>query len=529
MDFYYAMTNYHIICCLLHKMCINKKNKGILYVSSYMKQNQPNIVNKIKESKIFDNVYFYDELEFKRTTKKMNTKELKIEINRICEEVDQTLGDVINNSNNIYLCSDFYSIGVYLVCKKINYNFFEDGCGTLSKKNLPLRIIEKDNPNRTNIIKKLKLLGENEFVVKRYGDLSAQEEEYYNQKDIDFSVEKLLKKLNGKQLESILNIYDLKKIDISNQKTNMLLTLHYNELFSIEEQKEIYLSLLDYFSKPREKVIIKPHPADSIMNYEKIIKGSKEINRYMPSELLPFCINKKLDKGITCWSTSIYGMKKIFKKIINFDEKIDSTYKEFDKYYSIVEYLKLVKKDNKVNIIYKDINEKQFERLFEEYFPNYKNYYTIRGNEKETIYIVNEITPDLEDKKVISLEYNNNSKNVIYINKKKIKNEEKKFISLFNMEYVQMNISKKLYYSKNSLNITCMKDNQQKEELFRIIKNQNKNIDNKIKKYEKEIANLEEIISKKNEHIQNLYNSTSWKITKPIRSLVDIVRKIKVK
>ena len=68
MDFYYAMTNYHILCCLLHKMCINK-NKGVLYISSFIRYNQPNIVENILKSGIFEEVYFYEELEYTKTKK----------------------------------------------------------------------------------------------------------------------------------------------------------------------------------------------------------------------------------------------------------------------------------------------------------------------------------------------------------------------------------------------------------------------------------------------------------------------------
>ena len=157
MDFYYAMTNYHIICCLIHKMCLNK-NKAALYVSTYLRCNQPEIVERIKDSEIFEEVYFYDELEYTKTEKKMTSNELSKEINRICMNVDKSLGNTLKNANNIYLCSDFYSIGLYLIIKKIKYNFFEDGCGTISKPYMPLRIIEKENPNRAAIVKKVKAI-----------------------------------------------------------------------------------------------------------------------------------------------------------------------------------------------------------------------------------------------------------------------------------------------------------------------------------------------------------------------------------
>ena len=153
MDFYYAMTNYHVLCCLIHKLVINK-NKGTLYLSSFLQYNQPNIVNNIKESKIFEEVKFYDELEFKKTEKIMNKDEISNEIKRINNLVEKNIGKEIKAADNIYLCSDFYSIGVYVNNNNIKYSYFEDGCGILSRYYMPFKILEKENPNRAAIVKK---------------------------------------------------------------------------------------------------------------------------------------------------------------------------------------------------------------------------------------------------------------------------------------------------------------------------------------------------------------------------------------
>ena len=50
----------------------------------------------------------------------------------------------------------------------------------------------------------------------------------------------------------------------------------------------------------------------------------------MPAELFPYCINNTFEKGITCWSTSIYSLESILKKTINFDIRIDKTYKDME-------------------------------------------------------------------------------------------------------------------------------------------------------------------------------------------------------
>ncbi len=557
MDFYYAMTNYHVLCCLLHKMTINK-NKSILFISSYLTSNQPTIIEKIKKSNIFEKIYIYDEITFTRSNKKANKNELDNEIKRICSKVDKKIGNKIKNAKNIYLCSDFYSIGVYLIKNKIKYNYFEDGCGTLSRPIMPYRIIEKDNIIRAQIVKKLKSFGENIYTVSRYGNLDNQEKDYFNKKDINFNVEKILKSLDEKEIVQLLDIYDMKKIKIEEPKAVLFLTMHYNEIMNETCQKEIYGLLLDYFTKKDEEIIIKPHPADSIMKYKTIYKNVKEVNRYMPSELFPYCVNKVFDKGITCWSTAIYSLKNIIKKIISFDIKIDDTYKDFDKYYSIIMFLNQLKNKEKINLKLIDINEIQFIQLLEEHFSNYKDYFVINNeNSKyENIYIQKESPTDPISNKYICLKTGINSDKIIHIRKifqEEIQNE---FIGLCNFNNNHFEVNFEHRYSNYLMNILVLNKQQYIELLQNIVEKDNiilvNKLKNKIENQEKElitvreenknnidfyekrliekdhyINNIDEVIKAKNKEIERIKNSTSWKITRPLRKLIDVLRKIK--
>ena len=527
MDFYYAMTNYHIICCLLHKMCINK-NKAGLYISSFLRYNQPYIVENIINSGIFEEVHFYEELEFKKTKKIMDSSMIDDEIKRICKEVQKAVGSKIKAAKKIYICSDFYSIGLYIITNKIKYNYFEDGCGIMSRPYIPMRIIEKENPNRAKIIKKIKAFGENENVINRYANLKTQEKGYFNEKDIDFSVKDLLKKLSIDKINMILKIYNVKKINLKNKKAILLLTMHYNELFSINNQKDIYTNLIDYFSDANQELVIKPHPADTIWDYDKLFKGCKIINRYMPAELFPYCINNTFEKGITCWSTSIYSLESILKKTINFDIRIDKTYKDMDKYYAIVEYLKQIKKEDKINIICKNINEIQLERLLEKYIKYYKKFFTFNEDKKDSVYIVDKIDEKIKKEKVISLEYDLNATQLLHINKKTPKHNEDLFIGIYNIDYIgPINIKKHLYYSNIDITISNINEANYKEALYYVVKNQNKNIQKIIEKYEQETSKLEEKIVERDNNLNSIYTSTSWKVTVPLRKFADILRKIK--
>lgn len=109
MDFYYAMTNYHLLCCILHKM-LDNNNPARLYISSYLADNQPTIIDNLKEANILNEVYEFREISFTLTDKLMNDKELNLELDRVCKEVEKVIGKELKESKNIYLCSDFYSI-----------------------------------------------------------------------------------------------------------------------------------------------------------------------------------------------------------------------------------------------------------------------------------------------------------------------------------------------------------------------------------------------------------------------------------
>lgn len=544
MDLYYAMTNYHLICCILHKMIYNDEKDATLVLSSFLTNSQPNLLNAIKNSNIFKKVIVYNEIEVIKTKKLLNNNELKKEIERICSLVEKTIGKQLKKSQNIYLCSDFYSIGFYLIVNKISYSYFEDGCGTISQPNLPLRIFEKGDPNRAQIAKKLDVFGNNQYVINRFANLKEQIEGYSNSKDIHFDVKELLNTISPKQVEKILKLYDTKKIKETDNNLVLLLTMHYNDILSIEEQVKIYSYLLDYFTEETDKVLIKPHPADSITNYEKIFSSVKVINRKMPSELFPYCINKKINKGITCWSTSIFGLKDILENIINFDTRIDDSYKDFDKYYAITRYLNSIKLNKKLKIKFQDINEIQLLQLMKYHFKDYDKYYTITENDPD-IYIAYKLTNNLSNKKAIIIHSKLTGDNSIKITRNTKSKEETDFVILHNIDFTELSEIKKLKYSKSSISITIINKEQNIEELYKINEKQKIEFENKeeslnliIKNKEKEISDNQQTIKKLQEEkekslnkmqqkIDTIYNTTSWKITTPIRFIADIMRKIK--
>ena len=525
MDIYYAVTNYHLLCCLLHKMKYNH-NPATILISEYLLEIKPDIVEKITNTKIFESVIIIDKPTFQESDEFLDNKGLKNRITEINKKIKEKYAYLFEKSNELYICCDFDELGIYLINNKIKYNYFEDGCGTFSREHLVLKVVHE----RKKFIKELGCLGNNKNVVKRFGSLMAQDKGYNNPKDQDFSVKDILKKLSNSEINMLLNIYDIKKIKIGSGNFDLLLTMHYNEIMPQDMQRKIYTYLIDYFKEDDEKLIIKPHPADSIFNYKDIFKDAIELNRYMPSELFPYCIDKKFEKGITCWSTSIYGLGKIIKNIVSFDSRIDKTFLDFDKYYAIVQYLKKIKKSEKVYLNLDDsINEIQLIKLLEKYFSTYKRYYTFENTTyNEKINIVYDMKNEYEKEKTIIMNPKFNSSHFLSITKNYTdKSSALEFVGLNNFDCVDFNISKKMKYSKFILDVKVCSIYECVDALDKKFNNSIKSSETKIKIQKEKIEQLELELQQKNTEINNIYNSSSWKITKPMRKLMNLIRSIK--
>ena len=435
MDIYYAMTNYHVLCCILHRMIGDKKNKAKLWVSSYLVSDQPDIIEDLKKSMIFDDVAIFKEVELIYYDKKnYSEKMIEEELNNICKSVEGYLQE-IKSSSNLYICQDTYGLGIYLNKANITYNYFEDGCGRLSNSEIEMALIEDECPVRANLVKKMKCLGKSANVRKRYGDLSKQKDGYSNSKDVDFSVKRLLEDLSRGELDRILKIYHCRKYNLKRKKKDLLLTWHYNNMnfMSLEEQKLFFTLLVDYFKMKDEMLFIKPHPSDKQLDYQECFEDAVVLERHMPAELLPFLIDDKFEKGITNWSTSVFGLQDILKEIINFDKDIDKTYKDFNKYFAIVKYLDSVKIDGRIQSInLVEINKRQLLQLMKYYFEDYEKYYRI-SDAKSSIYIVHRYDSKYKDKKCLAIE---RDKDCTFKNLLSIKfGEKRECVYLYNLPF----------------------------------------------------------------------------------------------
>lgn len=355
---YYCVTHYHLLCSILHKLKYHKKENAVVCFPA--RNNDCNQVMKLlSDSVIFDKVYLYEEYDI------VAEKSVDVIIDESIKFIEERFPIKLEYCKEINVFDDFYSVGIYLATKKIKYNFFEDGAGRLSTEEQLIEHIEKVCSVRKNIIEKLKLLGNSSTVIARYGDLTVQEQGYYNEKDIHFSTSEILADLEEEERNEVLNLFGVSAKKTENDDTYaIILTQHYVNLnlMSMEEQKNIYLCMADYFAGAN-KLIIKPHPSDIHGLYHRWFPNAIVLDRFFPSELIPYCINKNYEVGIAVSSTAIHGLGNKLNKVLCFNQMLEKTYRYMHKYLVALAATKRIENNSSVEIITCGLNTLQLEGL----------------------------------------------------------------------------------------------------------------------------------------------------------------------
>ncbi len=344
MDLYYALTLFHLLKCILHKMFFNK-NEAVLLIST-LTVNYKNIIQRIIKTKIFKNVYLIDDvtiLSISNRHKEITEENLYYIIDQINNLVEEKIDINLNKVKSLYICADHFPLGIFLNSKFIKYYYFEDGCGQQSKASLTVEAMKENNKVLYAIVNHLNLFGRNDHVINRYIDMDAQLDGYEDDKAIDFCVSKILLKLTKKQIDDLKYIFDIKQESI-NVEGKVLFTPQHNvnlNVFTIEQQLQQTALIADYFSKGNN-LIIKPHPNDDFCDYSLWFDNVEIIDRKFPSEFLPLIVENKFERILTAWSTSINSLKSISNDYVIFTNKIDTDYPKIHRYYAACQMIKAV-------------------------------------------------------------------------------------------------------------------------------------------------------------------------------------------
>lgn len=521
MDLYYAMTNYQLLECIIHKTILNKSSKAVLFLSSFLVDNNPSIIENVKNVGFFDDVIVFEEVIFSHSKQVNIEKEIRL----IRNKIEKKYGSYIRGCNNIYVGQDVDSLGVYLVSSQLKYYFFEDASGSYSNQALLMEIIKDENINRYKIVKKLNLGGGSEYVLGIYCDYDSQRVGFDKTNCVDFSVKKNLRKLSQKDIDKILQIYHCKRYDLGRNKKDILLTWHYNNMgfMTLDEQRKFFMFLVDYFRDESEALFIKPHPSDKQPDYQEWFSDAVVIERRMPSELLPYLVNGKFEKGITNWSTSVYGLQGIINEIINFDKGIDTAYRDINKIFAIAKYLDSIKNKElvqKIKLV--GVDYSLFCQIMKYYVKDYEKYYQV-VEKGEDFCIVKKYCDDYCGKKCIALEKGESYAFSGFL--KVMFGSERQDVYLYRMSCGNVHLKKRLNYSNEYLYIDSY-DLADYISLLETNSLKKKEIERKLKEKREENIKLSGIINDYRsqnvalrKEIDGMLGSCSWKMTAVLREI----------
>jgi hypothetical protein len=335
MILYHASTTYHVLCCIVHKLAFHKDEKATFMIVEHMlpKDELKAFINKLDSFSWFDEIISVPEGSFRlRHGKTLNLQSSENDIleviHNICSDVDDWYPSGFHQFEELYVASDQWSVGVYLLHHRISYHYFEDASGMLGDEERYLTIIRELNLSNYVICNYLKGVGRSEIVVEKLCDMKNQPMGFSDQKATDFSIYHIVSALPAELIENILLLYDAKRYQINSTKkvvvymTQFLKTL---ALKNLEVQEHITTLLLDYFASDC-KVIVKPHPKDRWIDYQKLLPEAIILDNSLPSELLPFVLEGDFHLVLTASSTSVGGMSHIAKNSISFGTDIEIHY-----------------------------------------------------------------------------------------------------------------------------------------------------------------------------------------------------------
>lgn len=342
MILYYTLTRYQQLASILHKLLFAPNEDAHLYLSNgnYV---EPAFMERLKESGVFTEVIVFNDQPAWAMGAEVNfehEEKLYPVLDNVAEWCFQSLIRPVAEYDELYILADHFPLGFVLAYKNIPYHYFEEAAGVHCCYELWMRkLLEQNNKFLYLTSKKVGVYGSADCVIDCYVDLKKQDVTYFNEKAIDFSVSKLLKELNQQQLEIIIKVFcaDINYFLDNEKKVALILTeyLASAKICSWEEQRIIYGMLIDYFCEGM-KIFIKPHPNDHQGLYSLWYPTAVELNKSVPSELVPYCIGDKIDKLISLSSTSFISLSDNAIDVYSFrnkDLRTEKMFRSFNKYY----------------------------------------------------------------------------------------------------------------------------------------------------------------------------------------------------
>lgn len=244
MILYYGLTNYHLLCSILHKIIYCLNEKAIFVTSDGRLKNR---IENLKNSKIFNEVFYIedkklrDQLLNEKLTKTRNLTKSTIEdvSQEYMSKYEKLILFDLKNIDKLYILADHGAFGLYLLMKKYKYIYIEDASGIYSKwKNLD-RILKEKDPGMQIMCEYYNAYGRNNLITEKYVSFKSQLSDCDLSDCIDFDINNLIDKLNQEELNTLVNIFGFKKYEVNNDKKNALILTQRFSTFNLLTRKRM--------------------------------------------------------------------------------------------------------------------------------------------------------------------------------------------------------------------------------------------------------------------------------------------------
>lgn len=343
MKLYYGLTNYHLLCSILHRIIYNPNEKAIFVASQGILKGR---IDSLKKLDLFDEVYYMEDTStrdscFNILKQESSINEIKKAANDFVPKYEKLLPFRIDDFDDIYLSADHGVFGIYVLIKEHPYIYLEDGRGIYSNWKILDDLLKIKNPGIKVMSTFYKAYGKSKLIKKKYVAFDSQVKNYDLSDCTDFDVNILLDRLTKEQADKILDIFGVSKENcIEKNKNAIILTQRFSTYKMLDEEdcKLLYALLSDIFAK-NCNIYLKPHPADKC-NYNDVFKNETVFEKEMPSELIRYTTDRNFDIGICTYSSSINSLKRYINQIYDIDKSIVDFKEDIFKLYVLFELTK---------------------------------------------------------------------------------------------------------------------------------------------------------------------------------------------
>lgn len=323
---YICLTYYHILVTLVKE--IDSADEVDIVICNTIPE-YDRISESLKDSGIFNNIFFFDEKYYQLNNPLDGIKFGKLDVffsnRKIRKAIPLPSKLLLHSYDDINIFNDAANIGYSLRANKIYYNLLEDAKNSYKVLDQYMEI------NYEKSLKK-KILGFAHETLYYHGKSKFSKiVEVNDDHGLKIPQEKIIVKnkrlmfdtLSTEQKERIFEIFmhgSEQQITYDSGATLILTQPLFEDgiVKTADVQKEIYSNIIEMYCRG-ERIFIKPHPRDNF-DYTKHFQFATMLNKNLPTEVLEFKPKVTFRKAITVTSSSIQGIEFIEDKVyLGFD------------------------------------------------------------------------------------------------------------------------------------------------------------------------------------------------------------------